>query len=127
MHAMAPIRKPSAAMDGRRVAMDPSILDAYVENRPWNTATGGSVGGGASLGGASLGRGTFASWDGLSVDPRPFSRLDTKPLPGVANPYAASQGMAGAACFEVGPAKEGGALCHKKPPPHKEADVPLTV
>ena len=47
-----PIRKPSAAMDGRRVAMDPSILDAYVENRPWNTATGGSVGGGASLGGA---------------------------------------------------------------------------
>ena len=46
MHAMAPIRKPSAAMDGRRVAMDPSILDAYVENRPWNTMTGGSVGGG---------------------------------------------------------------------------------
>ena len=79
---MAPIRKPSAAMDGRRVAMDPSILDAYVENRPWNAMTGGSVGGGASLGGASLGRGTYASWDGLSVDPRPFSRLDTKPLPG---------------------------------------------
>ena len=64
--------------------------------------TGGSV--------ASLRQGTYASWDGLSVDPRPFSRLDTKPLPGVANPYAASQGMAGFACFEVGPAKEGGAL-----------------
>jgi len=122
LHAMAPIRKPSAAMDGRRVAMDPSILDAYVENRPWNSMTGGSV-----ASGPSLGRGTFASWDGLSVDPRPFSRLDTKPLPGVANPYAASQGMAGAACFEVGPAKEGGALCHKKPPPHAEAEVPLTV
>ena len=60
-----PIRKPSAAMDGRRVAMDPRILDAYVENRPWNTMTGGSV--------ASLRQGTYASWDGLSVDPRPFS------------------------------------------------------
>ena len=89
---MAPIRKPSAAMDGKKVAMAPSILDAYVENRPYNTTTGGSV--------ARLRQGTFASWDGLSVDPRPFSRLDTKPLPGVANPYAASQGMAGAACFE---------------------------
>ena len=84
---MAPIRKPSAAMDGRRVAMDPSILDAYVENRPWNAMTGGSVGG-VSLGGSVRGsrRGgsfdPYASWDGLSVDPRPFSRLDTKPLPG---------------------------------------------
>ena len=106
-------------MDGKNVAMDPRILDAYVENRPSNTTTGGSV--------ASLRQGTFGSWDGLSVDPRPFSRLDTKPLPGVANPYAASQGMAGFACFEVGPAKEGGALCHQKPPPHAESEVPLTV
>ena len=83
---MGRIAKPSAAMDGRRVAMDPRILDAYVENRPWNAMTGGSVGG-VSLGGSVRGsrRGGFdpyASWDGLSVDPRPFSRLDTKPLPG---------------------------------------------
>ena len=77
-----PIRKPSAAMDGRRVAMDPSILDAYVENRPWNAMTGGSVASAPSLGKGSLRQGTYASWDGLSVDPRPFSRLDTKPLPG---------------------------------------------
>ena len=52
-------------MDGKNVAMDPRILDAYVDNRPSNTTTGGSV--------ASLRQGTFSSWDGLSVDPRPFS------------------------------------------------------
>ena len=38
-------------MDGKRVAMDPRILDAYVDNRPSNTTTGGSV--------ASLRQGTL--------------------------------------------------------------------
>ena len=56
-------------MDGKRVAMDPRILDAYVDNRPYNTMTGGSV--------ASLRQGTFASWGGLSSIPDP-SRDSTR-------------------------------------------------
>ena len=74
------------------MAMDPSILDAYVDNRPYNTMTGGSV--------ASLRQGTFASWDGLSVDPKTLLSARHETITGRGEPYAASPGMAGFACLK---------------------------
>ena len=126
------LKKPSATMDGRRVAMDPRILDAYVENQPWNALAGGSVGRTRAqevLRGSQPLHATYApmdGWDGLGVDPAPFSRLDTKHGLG-ATGLQLSQGCAGAAAFYVGPAKEGGALCHQQPPTHAESTVPFTL
>jgi len=35
------------------------------------------------------------SWDGMSVDPRPFSRLDAKPLAASLGVHAHATGIAG--------------------------------
>lgn len=62
------VPRPTYAM-GRTKAMDPRLLDAFIEPRSSNLSRG------------SKGRSKM-SWDGLSVDPRPFSKLDARPLPG---------------------------------------------
>ena len=102
-----PIRKPSAAMDGRRVAMDPSILDAYVENRPWNTMTGGSVGGGASLGGAVS---IQLAKDLCVTAAQPQLRDDGSSPP--APPPPASSSSSPSASSEPAPAPLGVILCN---------------
>ena len=91
---MGRIAKPSAAMDGKKVAMDRASWRCG--EWPSNTTTGGSV--------ASLRQGT-CSWDGLRRS-QTLLEADTKPLPG-GEPLRRVARQAGFACFEVGPAKEG--------------------
>ena len=92
------IPMPTAAM-GKTKAMNPALLDKFLDSYQPQYGSG-SVGlSSAGSRALSAGRGQSLydparSWDGLSVDPRPFSRLDTKPLPGCGK-HALSAGMAG--------------------------------
>jgi len=51
------------------------------------------------------------SWDGMSVDPRPFSRLDARPLLGALGAHSRGSGIAGTRVIELEPAAPGGSLC----------------
>jgi hypothetical protein len=110
---------------GKTRAMNPALLDKFLD-APAHAS--GSVGlssaGSRCLSARPMTYDPTTSWDGLSVDPRPFSRLDTKPLPGCGK-YATSAGMAGNRVVELGPSPEGGALCFGRPASH-EASIPLT-
>ena len=126
MHPKVPM--PSASM-GKTKAMNPALLDRFLD-QPATHYGSGSVGlSSAGSRALSAGRGQHLydparSWDGLSVDPRPFSRLDTKPLPGCGK-HALSAGMAGTRVVELGPSPEGGALCFG-PAATGEGKIPLT-
>ena len=121
------IPMPTAAM-GKTKAMNPALLDKFLDSYQPQYGSG-SVGlSSAGSRALSAGRGQSLydparSWDGLSVDPRPFSRLDTKPLPGCGK-HALSAGMAGHRVVELGPSPEGGALCFG--PSQYTGTIPLT-
>ncbi|KAK7232036.1 hypothetical protein SO694_00031160 [Aureococcus anophagefferens] len=122
------IPMPTAAM-GKTKAMNPALLDKFLDSYQPQYGSG-SVGlSSAGSRALSAGRGQSLydparSWDGLSVDPRPFSRLDTKPLPGCGK-HALSAGMAGhRSVVELGPSPEGGALCFG--PSQYTGTIPLT-
>ena len=111
------IPMPTAAM-GKTKAMNPALLDKFLDSYQPQYGSG-SVGlSSAGSRALSAGRGQSLydparSWDGLSVDPRPFSRLDTKPLPGCGK-HALSAGMAGHRVVELGPRDGEVVVC----PPH---------